>query len=217
MEKRLTMKKLLLILLCLPLLTLAQQTYVPDDNFEAYLEANGMGNGITNDDYVFTNAIDTLTKLEFSFSTSNSITDLTGIENFVNLFFLDLPFIAVTSLDLSNNTALTFLRICNSQQMTDLNLQNGFNSSLDILLYGNLNLTCVQVDNVIWATSNWQPDNWTYFSTNCNTTSLVDYARNKKLVKVISVLGRETKEIKDDPLFYIYDDGTVNKRIVIKQ
>ena len=28
------MKKLLLILLCLPLLTLAQQTYVPDDNFE---------------------------------------------------------------------------------------------------------------------------------------------------------------------------------------
>ena len=28
------MKKLLLILLCFPLLTLAQQTYVPDDNFE---------------------------------------------------------------------------------------------------------------------------------------------------------------------------------------
>ena len=31
------MKKLLLILLCLPLLTLAQQTYVPDDGFEGYL------------------------------------------------------------------------------------------------------------------------------------------------------------------------------------
>ena len=45
------MKKLLLILFYLPLLTLAQQTYVPDDNFEAYLEANGMGNGIANDDY----------------------------------------------------------------------------------------------------------------------------------------------------------------------
>ena len=28
------MKKLLLILLCLPILTLAQQTYVPDDNFD---------------------------------------------------------------------------------------------------------------------------------------------------------------------------------------
>ena len=32
------MKKLLLVLLCLPLLTFAQQTYVPDDNFEYYLE-----------------------------------------------------------------------------------------------------------------------------------------------------------------------------------
>ena len=31
------MKKLLLILLCLPILTLAQQTYVPDDNFEQEL------------------------------------------------------------------------------------------------------------------------------------------------------------------------------------
>ncbi len=40
------MKKLLLILLCLPLISLAQQTYVPDDNFENYLESNGMGNGI---------------------------------------------------------------------------------------------------------------------------------------------------------------------------
>ena len=44
------MKKLLRILLCFPLLTLAQQTYVPDVYFEIYLEANGMGNGIPNDD-----------------------------------------------------------------------------------------------------------------------------------------------------------------------
>ena len=26
------------------------KTYVPDDNFEAYLEANGMGDGIANND-----------------------------------------------------------------------------------------------------------------------------------------------------------------------
>ena len=44
------MKKLLLILLCLPMIGFGQQTYVPDDNFEAYFEANGMGNGIANDD-----------------------------------------------------------------------------------------------------------------------------------------------------------------------
>ena len=48
------MKKLLLILLCLPMMTFAQQTYVPDNWFEAFLENNGMGNGIQYDDSVFT-------------------------------------------------------------------------------------------------------------------------------------------------------------------
>ena len=43
------MKKLLLILFCLPMIGFGQLTYVPDDNFEAYLEMNGMGNGILNE------------------------------------------------------------------------------------------------------------------------------------------------------------------------
>ena len=40
------MKKLLLILLCFPLMTLAQKIYVPDDNFENYLEVMRLGDGI---------------------------------------------------------------------------------------------------------------------------------------------------------------------------
>ena len=73
------MKKLLLILLCLPMLTLAQQTYVPDNYFEGYLEANGIGNGIANDDYVTTANINTVTYLDVN---SLNIADLTGIEDF---------------------------------------------------------------------------------------------------------------------------------------
>ena len=42
------MKALLLIITLTTFSFLqAQQTYVPDDNFEAYLESNGMGNGYT--------------------------------------------------------------------------------------------------------------------------------------------------------------------------
>ena len=40
------MKKLLLILLCLPILTLAQQTYVPDNYFETYLETHNRNGGV---------------------------------------------------------------------------------------------------------------------------------------------------------------------------
>ncbi|MBT7815846.1 MAG: T9SS C-terminal target domain-containing protein, partial [Polaribacter sp.] len=89
------MKKTLLILLCFPLLTLAQQTYVPDDNFEAYLEANNMGNGIANDDSVTTANINTITSLDVSFKV---ISDLTGIEDFTSLTDLDFSSNQLTSL-----------------------------------------------------------------------------------------------------------------------
>jgi len=48
-----------------------------------------------------------------------------------------------------------------------------------------------------------------------NTTSISEINTNKKLLNIIDVLGRETKCTKNTPLFYIYDDGTVEKKIVI--
>ena len=60
------MKKLLLILLCIPIIGVGQQTFIPDDWFETYLENNGMGNGFHYDDSVFTSAIDTVTYLDIS-------------------------------------------------------------------------------------------------------------------------------------------------------
>jgi len=48
-------RKLLFLCLLITALTgFSQNTYVPDDNFEVYLEANGMGNSIPNDNYVTT-------------------------------------------------------------------------------------------------------------------------------------------------------------------
>ena len=49
-----------------------------------------------------------------------------------------------------------------------------------------------------------------------NTTSISEINTNKKLLNIIDVLGRKTKETKNTPLFYIYNDGTVKKRIVIE-
>ena len=47
------------------------------------------------------------------------------------------------------------------------------------------------------------------------STSVEEYNTNKELLKVTDILGRETKQT-NQPLFYIYDDGTVEKRIVIE-
>jgi len=39
---------------------------------------------------------------------------------------------------------------------------------------------------------------------------------NRQLLKIVDVLGRESKPNSNTPLFYIYSDGTVEKRIVVE-
>ena len=77
------------------------------------------------------------------------------------------------------------------------------------------------MDDVTWSTDNLlvasaNIDTQHYFSNNCNGTAIQEHASKKELLKITDILGRETKET-NQPLFYIYDDGTVEKRIVIKQ
>jgi hypothetical protein len=223
-------------------MTLAQQTYVPDDNFESYLEVNNMGNGIPNDDYVTTANINTTTYLAVN---SQNIADLTGIADFTAVLYLDCTSNQLTTLDVSQNTALTNLQ-CNNNQLTCLDISNTFivNLSCENNLLEQLNtkngtwnlgmgltitaqtnnLMCVEVDNLGYANSNWISsfDNFVTFSTNCNytnpcntTSAIEEHSTNKKLLKVTDLLGRETKQT-NQPLFYIYDDGTVEKRITVE-
>tara|TARA_B100001142_G_scaffold322339_1_gene370400 strand:- start:4760 stop:5521 length:762 start_codon:yes stop_codon:yes gene_type:complete len=47
-------------------------------------------------------------------------------------------------------------------------------------------------------------------------TAIADIKTKKELLKITDLLGKETKGKKNEALFYIYDDGTVEKRIVIE-
>ncbi len=48
-----------------------------------------------------------------------------------------------------------------------------------------------------------------------NTTAIPLANANKQLIKIVDVLGRETKAVKGRLLFYIYSDGTVEKQIFL--
>ena len=52
----------------------------------------------------------------------------------------------------------------------------------------------------------------------CNLTSINTLVNTEKkiLIKVIDILGIESAKSKNQPLFYIYDDGTVEKRIILE-
>ena len=50
-----------------------------------------------------------------------------------------------------------------------------------------------------------------------NSTDILEINTKKRLIhKIINVLGKDMPFKRNEPLFYIYDDGTVEKRIVIE-
>ena len=50
-----------------------------------------------------------------------------------------------------------------------------------------------------------------------NNNIFLEKEANNRLVRIIDLLGQESTYKKNTPLFYIYDDGIVEKRIVIEQ
>jgi hypothetical protein len=132
------------------------KTYVPDNNFEAYLENeqfslenpfNTSGDFISNNNYVFTELLDQESLIIASWLPTVGISDLTGIEDFSSLKHLSIF----------------------SSSLGNLDLKNGLNHILTSLSISDCpNLSCVQVDDSNWSTNNWtNVDSQIYFSEDC--------------------------------------------------
>lgn len=148
---------------------LSQQTYVPDDNFEAYLESNGMGNGIPFDDSVTTANINSVSSVYLD---NEGISDLTGIEGFSSLTFLVCINNNLTSLDLSSNQLLNHLS-CHSNNLSSLNVSS--NSNLSVLYCALNQLTTLDLS---------QNFNLTQFDCSFNNITQLDLSQNNNLVSL---------------------------------
>ena len=93
----------------------------------------------------------------------------------------------IPSLDLSNNPLLEEVYLINGSYFF-INLKNGANTNiLDIELSGNTNLTCISIDDVDYATTNWKNvDSASVFTTSACTvsayTSIPDSAFEERLL-----------------------------------
>ena len=124
------MKRLLRILLFIPIIGFSQYTSIPDQNFEQALIDLGYDNAV--DGQVLTVNINGVSFLNVS---SKAISDLTGIEDFTSLNELQCYSNQLTNLNVSQNTSLTHL-YCNSNQLTNLDVSQ--NTSLtDLLCFSN--------------------------------------------------------------------------------
>jgi len=153
------------------------ETYVPDQNFENYLETHdasgtvvplgdvtSMGNGIANDHYVTTANINTVTNLDVQ---SQNIADMTGIEDFTALTHLFCYQNQLTSLDVSTNLFLTQLH-CGFNQLTSLDVTN--NSLLYYLVFGHNQISTIDLSqNVNLSTLGCYNNQLTNLNVNLNT------------------------------------------------
>ncbi|WP_410005142.1 T9SS type A sorting domain-containing protein [Aequorivita nionensis] len=186
------MRKLLVLIIgCLTASqTFAQVTAVPDPNFEAFLEANGMGDGIPDNGQVLTANIENVTVLDLpSFA---GISDLTGIEDFSALEFLDFSANNVVSVDLSQNIALTTLG-CIFNQLTILDLSNNTqlewiscqNNQLSTLLLNSENLSVIECwENQLTELDVSQATALTMLDCHINLITQFDISQNSNLTQL---------------------------------
>ncbi|MWB95869.1 T9SS type A sorting domain-containing protein [Flavobacterium sp. GA093] len=75
-----------------------------------------------------------------------------------NLTILNIGFNKLSNLDVSKNTILKELE-CSNNNIYNLNIKNGNNANMQRMIFGNFtnnpNLSCIQVDNAVYATDNW--------------------------------------------------------------
>ncbi|TYA74188.1 T9SS type B sorting domain-containing protein [Seonamhaeicola marinus] len=153
-----------LLFVLISFFSFSQNTSVPDDNFEMYLEThdanlalvtigdpNSLGDGLMND-IVPTSKINTLQNLDIE---NLNISDLSGIEDFIELQIFNCKENQLTNVDLSNNVKLIHLYI-EGNQLLDLDISNSpdllilwcFNNQLTNLdLTQNISLLSLRCDN----------------------------------------------------------------------
>ena len=200
-----------------------KMTFVPDDNFEQALISMGVDYTGLNDS-VPTEAIKYLKELVID---NKNIKDLTGIEDFASLNYLDCnqneiqtinlsfnpklrflrcDFNRIQNLDLSQNTELTFFEAANNL-LVNLNLQNGNNNNMNVNVLNNPDLTCIQVDDpeTAYSTLNWSKSQCTGYSEDCSSFKmLMTYIPDDKFEQALIARGIDCEVLNDSvPTFAI--------------
>ena len=123
----------------------------------------------------------------------------------------------LTSLDVSQNTAL-YVLWCPENQLSCLNVSNGNNINFwQMYASDNPDLSCIEVDDENWATTNWGDDSPISYSEDCNndcstsTVGITEITSSKTRIQILDMLGRETSFQSNTPLIYVYDDGSLEK------
>ena len=121
----------------------------------------------------------------------------------------------------SLDTSYSLLDINNDNNITDVTKYQNMTTGDKVWFYTVNNGLHAWFDVAPWGNDDfWASEEiWNFFSqAGTNTTSLNNQGNlaEKDLSKIINTLGQEIQYSLDNLLFYIYDDGTVEKKIIIE-
>ena len=177
------MKKILLILLCLPMIGFGQTHFIDQHNMQMYGNVNDADISIN----TYYNTFDTCSV------SWKIITDSMPSQWEFSICFPSCFLIGVTS----------------SQDLILPDEQAYLNCHM--YPYGQVGNGVIQME---ITTNNLYKDTITWIGSISNISFITEFNKKRKLIKITNLLGRETKQT-NQPLLYIYDDGTVEKRITI--
>ena len=126
-----------------------------------------------------------------------------GIDSIIDFFVLDN--------NLTDLAVDTFSNINNNQRITISYKYSSKDTYKEVWLYKAVNgghdwsIDDINISEEIWSFFNKMSQNNIYLN---ETYSNID----KHLIKVVNILGKEVEKTNNQILFYIYDDGTVEKR-----
>lgn len=109
--KKVKLMMITLSMMCLVGMSYGQTTQIPDIMFETWLINNGYDSGAP-DGFVLTSNINTIYGL---YLWGSNISDLTGIQDFSNLNYLDCGNNSISNLNITQNQNLTYLDCSNNQ------------------------------------------------------------------------------------------------------
>jgi hypothetical protein len=121
---------------------------------------------------------------------------------------------STTTQNTNNGSAVTHTTAGNSLSTWSFDWEAPIVGTGDITFYG----AFIEAGYPIGANSGDYFSSTTLSASEFPPTNITETSNShiKEILKITDILGRETKAIKNKPLFYIYNDGTIEKRITIE-
>jgi hypothetical protein len=153
---------------------------------------------------------------------NNQLTTIDNLSDNISLKHLSCSGNNIASLLLSAHPQLNWLS-CSKNQLFQLDISNQLALNY-LFVWDNFSLNCINVADVSLANATWSVwdgqsgniDDHHYFSENCILSSTLQLLDSKKLSLIINLKGQQSRVLKNQPLFYKYNDGSVEQKIILE-